>query len=427
MSRSHEWPIGVRSVDVARPVIPLTGLRAYSRVRVFVSRGADLIGSVDIWHRGADTISVARLRDEIAGRLSEVLWQRELEERLAAGLEGSRPPQQAKTVSIIVPACDRAEELRRCLASLLGQRTRHTLEIVVVDNRPACGTAGAVAAEFPAVRLIREERPGLSFARNAGIAGSNGTIVVTTDDDVIAPADWIEKLVAPFAREEVMCVTGHVLPRELETEAQCRFEAYGGLGKGFAPLEADGTWFHGWRTAVPTWRLGATANAAFRRSIFSSPAIGLLDEALGAGTPTGCSEDTYLFYRILAAGGTIVYEPSAYVWHRHRESMPALRRQIYAYSKGHVAYQLSTLIRYRDRRAIVRLLYSLPKTYVERSWQRIRRRSEYPLSLVVLELLGTLAGPWALWRSRRRVRRLGASIRPSGERTDAVSLEGQAT
>ena len=44
-------------------------------------------------------------------------------------------------------------------------------------------------------------------------------------------------------------------------------------------------------------------------SLFSDAAVGLLDEALGAGTPTGCSEDTYLFYRMLSAGHTIVYEP----------------------------------------------------------------------------------------------------------------------
>ena len=427
MSRSHEWPIAVRAVDVAQPLEPLTRLFAYSRVRVFVSRGGDLVGSVDIWHRGAESVSVARLRDEIAARLSEVLTRRDLEDRLVARGDTSRSEQQVETVSIIVPACDRANELRRCLTSLLGQRTRHNLEIIVIDNRPACGTASAVAAEFPSVHLIREDRPGLSFARNAGIAHSTGSIVVMTDDDVIAPEGWIERLIAPFVREDVMCVTGHVLPSELETEAQCRFEAYGGLGKGFTPLEADGAWFRGWRTAVPTWRLGATANAAFRRSVFTSPAIGLLDEALGAGTPTGCSEDTDLFYRILAAGGTILYEPSAYVWHRHRESMPALRRQIYAYSKGHVAYQLSTLLRDRDRRAIVRLLYSLPRTYVQRAWQRITRRSEYPLLLIAVEVLGNLAGPWALWRSRRRVRRLGASTRPSGERTDAVPMEGQAT
>ena len=72
------------------------------------------------------------------------------------------------------------------------------------------------------------------------------------------------------------------------------------------------------RGAVPTWKLGATANAAFRAAIFSDPAIGVLDEALGAGMPTGCSEDTYLFYRILKAGHTIVYEPAAWVWHEHR-------------------------------------------------------------------------------------------------------------
>ena len=40
-----------------------------------------------------------------------------------------------------------------------------------------------------------------------------------------------------------MAVTGHVLPVELETGAQCKFEAYGGLGKGFTRFEADGEWF----------------------------------------------------------------------------------------------------------------------------------------------------------------------------------------
>ena len=109
------------------------------------------------------------------------------------------------------------------------------------------------------------------------------------------PAGWLERLVAPFARPEVMAVTGHVLPIELETESQRLFEAYGGLGKGFDRFEADGEWFRNRRVAVPTWTLGATANAAFRGTIFTDPAIGVLDEALGAGMPTGCSEDTYLF------------------------------------------------------------------------------------------------------------------------------------
>jgi GT2 family glycosyltransferase len=404
-----------------------TAVGGYSRVRVFVRRGADLVGSVDVWHRGADSISIERLQDEIARRLARQLLKLDLKARLGAAVASAEPRLPPQTVSVIVPTCGLADDLRRCLRSLLTQRTRHTLEIIVVDNRPSDETAALVAGEFPSVRLVREPRVGLSYARNTGILHSAGSIIVTTDDDVVAQETWIESLVAPFARADVMCVTGHVLPSELQTEAQCRFEAYGGLGKGFEPREVDGAWFRSLRTAVPTWTLGATANAAFRRSIFSDPAIGPLDEALGAGTPTGCSEDTLLFYRILAAGGSIVYEPSAYVWHRHRESMAALRRQIYAYSKGHVAYQLTTLTRHADRRALVRLCYSLPKTYAGRAWQRLRRQSEYPLQLIALEVLGSLAGPWALWRSRRRVRRVGQAPRPAEVALDAVPVADQAS
>jgi GT2 family glycosyltransferase len=423
VSASYEWPIAVRSVDVARPLTPLTGLANYSRVRVFVGYGESLVGSVDIWNRGADAVSVGRLRDAIAARLAPEIIEHGQRSRMAGDVVAQSPC----SVSIIVPTCDRPEDLRRCLGSLVQQRTRHQLEILVVDNRPAIGTASDVVREFPSVRLVREERPGLSYARNAGIALASGTIIVATDDDVVAPAGWIEKLVAPFAQPEVTAVTGHVLPLELETEAQCRFEAYGGLGKGFERFAVDRHWSNAHRSAVPTWRLGATANAAFRASIFHDPRIGPLYEALGAGTPTGCSEDTYLFYRILKAGGSIVYEPSAFVWHQHRKRMDALRAQIYAYSKGHVAYQLTTWLRDGDRRALLRLMWSLPKTYAERAWHRLRRWSDYPLSLLALELLGNLAGPYALWQSRRRVRRLGPSARSLPERSDAVSLEGQVT
>jgi GT2 family glycosyltransferase len=265
------------------------------------------------------------------------------------------------------------------------------------------------------VRVVEERRSGLSYARNAGIVAATGDIIATTDDDAVCAPGWIEQLVAPFTREDVAIVTGNVLPIELETEAQRMFEAYGGLGRGFNSFVVDGEWFRRLRRAVPTWELGCTANAAFRASIFTHPAIGLLDEALGAGTPTGCSEDTYVFYRALKAGFAIAYEPEACVWHRHRDTMRALRRQIYSYSKGHVAYQLTTWLNDGDWRAIVRLVYELPRTYARRSYHWLRGRSEYPLTFIGLEILGNLAGPWALWRSRRRVKRFGKSER-SGQR-----------
>ena len=423
MPRSREWPIAIRTVDVARPLEPLCGLAGYSRVRVYVSCASRLIGSAEIWNSGADTVSAARLRDAIAASLAaDLLWIAD-----APRQPSSIPPLR---VSVVVPSCDRPDDLRRCLASLTLQRTSHTLEIIVVDNRPVRGSARRVAAEFPSVLVIDETRPGLSFARNAGIRQASGEIIVTTDDDVVAPEDWIERLVVPFSDTEIVAVTGNVLPLELETEAQCRFESYGGLGRGFRALEVDGDWFRTRRMAVPTWQLGATANAAFRSALFRDPEVGLLNEMLGAGMPTGCSEDTDLFYRILKAGYTLRYEASAFVWHRHRRTMKDLRAQIYAYSKGHVAYHLITWLRDGDRRALLRLFYSLPKAYLVRAWHRLRGYSEYPLSLVALEVAGNLAGPFALWSARRRARLLGitAPLKDSAPRgRHAVSMESHVT
>ncbi len=312
-------------------------------------------------------------------------------------------------VSIVVATYDRSDDLRNCLRCLVAQESPRNVEIIVVDNNPTSGVTPPVVAEFPGVVLITELRKGLAYARNRGFIASRGDIVIATDDDVKIPRDWLEKLIAPFVRSDVMAVTGDVLPLELQTRAQRLFEVYGGLGRGSDRRVVNGDWFSQFRTAVPTWTLGATANAAFRAAVFNHSQIGLMDEALGPGMPSGVGEDTYLFYKILKAGYTIVYEPGACVWHQHRRDMSDLRRQLYDYSKGHVAYQLTTLIRDKDMRALLQVAVCLPGFHIRRIMERLSGRIDYPLSLILLEVAGNLVGPWALWQSRRRVKREGRS------------------
>ena len=294
----------------------------YTAVRVFLARADRLLGTFDILTDGAAVVSIERLKLAIAADFGTRLFKEELARTLGGPSPETPTPRVAPirkhAVSIIVPTCDRPDDLRRCLESLASQATRHSIEVLVVDNQPSSTSASTVAREFPSVRLVTESRPGLSYARNAGIAAATGEIIVTTDDDVVAPAEWIEKLIEPFSRAEVMCVTGNVLPLELETESQCQFEIVRRPGQGLQPREfgqagspRNGTACRPGTSARPRTRHSARRSSAIRRSV-------LLDEALGAGTPTGCSEDTYLFYRILKNGGTIVYLPSTYVWHRHR-------------------------------------------------------------------------------------------------------------
>lgn len=397
----HAGGIAVRSVDLRRPLADLADVDCYSGTRVYVMLDDRPIGHVDIANQ-YQPISAMHLRSVIAAELQDAVVQ---------ALAETQPPPLAPSVtaSVIVATYDRPNDLRNCLSRLSGQRPMRRVEIVVVDNHPASGLTPPVVAEFPGVVLVSEMRQGLAYARNAGFSAANGDIVVCTDDDVTVSANWLERILAQFARPEVMAVTGNVFPLELDTPAQRLFELYGGLGRGFRRREVGADWFHGQRMAVPTWKLGATANAAFRMTIFSHPQIGLMDESLGPGMPSGIGEDTYLFYKILRAGYQLVYEPSAYVWHRHRREMPALRRQLRAYSTGHVAYHLTTLFNDGDLRALIRLGYELPKGYLWYIKQRLHSRYAYPLSLVWIEAISALAGPSALWRSRRRVRREGRS------------------
>lgn len=399
--------VAVRTVELDEPLRALEDISDYRAVWVYATLKGRLLGGIPVRHEGWP-VGVARLRRailaEVGDRLVEAMLPEKRSAKAGAGLSNGA------VVSIVLATRDRPDDLRRCLRSLRAQRTRHPVEVVVVDNHPATGQARAAAAEYPGVVWVEEPRRGLSYARNAGIAASQGEIIIAVDDDVVMDAGWLENLIAPFERSEVMIVAGNILPLELESEAQYLFEVYGGLGRGFSALEADSRWFHTFRfQSVPTWRLGATANVAFRAGLFADPRVGLLDEALGVGTPTGCSEDTYLFYKALKAGYTILYNPQAHVWHRHRQDIRALKRQIYGYSKGHVAYQLRTLIKDGDLRALARLGYELPRVYLWRIKEILLGRSDYPLSFTLLEAAGNLAGPWALWQSLRRVKRLGRS------------------
>jgi GT2 family glycosyltransferase len=159
-----------------------------------------------------------------------------------------------------------------------------------------------------------------------------------------------------------MVVTGTVLPAELETYAQALAEEqFWGFNHEFRRRTFDATYFTRMRArGVPVWHLGAGANMAVRRDVFAR--VGLFDERLGAGA-AGCSEDSELWYRVLAEGWSCVYEPAAVVYHFHRADAGDLERQWYAYMRGHVAALLVQFARHRHAGNLRRILLQLPIFY----------------------------------------------------------------
>jgi O-antigen biosynthesis protein len=427
----RRW-MAVREVDLASPLQPLLDIGEYDAVRIYLRQGERPLGELDIATRGS-LISVERLAQAIAaqggmGLLAQLshldpdtLWNQISQEFVRHWTPPAPPedPQAAADrqtlplevpVSVIITTCDRPADLAHCLKHLLAQKTDRPFEIIVADNRPGSGLTPPVVAQFPQVRYVAEPRPGGSYGRNAAFVASQGDIVVTVDDDVTVPPDWLEKLLAPMHRPEVMVVTGNVLPLELETKAQWMFETLkGGLGEGFKAFEVDGNWLASFDRSPPTWDLGVSANSAFRASIFAHPQIGMMDEVLGPGTPTVGGEENHLIYKVLRAGYTLVYEPSAYVWHRHRRDLKGLYKQIYGHMKGGTAYHLLLWLQEKDPRGRDQLFVGMPNYLKGYCWDRLRGRHQTPWRIMWSEVAGYVAGFWGYWQSVQRLKQLGRS------------------
>src|SRR6185503_9369835 len=89
---------------------------------------------------------------------------------------------------------------------------------LVVDNSSGDKETECVAREF-GVRYTSESVPGLSRARNRGLAESNTDLVAYIDDDARADEKWLGLLVAPFADPLVAVATGETVELDSETDA----------------------------------------------------------------------------------------------------------------------------------------------------------------------------------------------------------------
>jgi glycosyltransferase involved in cell wall biosynthesis len=315
-------------------------------------------------------------------------------------------PSPSTAVTVAVCTRNRAAHLSECLDAIAAlDYPADLLDVLVVDNAPDDDSTRAVVARYPPFRYVREPRPGLDWARNRAIIEARGDIVAYTDDDVSVDTRWVRAIAAAFEEEpHAMCVTGLVVPDEIDTDAQRLFEIYGGFGRGYSRwvyrVDVDA----GERAANSyggTGRFGTGANMAFRRAFFLRE--GLFDPALDVGTPANGGGDLEMFFRVLAAGHALVYEPSALVRHRHRREYAALRTQITNNGIGFYAYLARTAQAYPAARAdVVRLgVWWLWWWNIRRLLVSMVRRPELPRDLMIAELKGSLLGVRRYGRSRR--------------------------
>ena len=236
-------------------------------------------------------------------------------------------PVEPPLVSLIVASRNRANDLRRCLASIeCAAAHADNCEIIVVDNGSVDETP-AVIRQFcrgdrMPFRHCHEPRQGLSRARNLGLKNATGTIIAFTDDDCVLEEDFFAAMTAHW--------------RDISEPALCGGRVELGNPNDQPFTIRTGDTIERFERSVHPAGFVQGCNFAFNRGVLDM--VGEFDERLGAGSSFRAGEDTDYLIRADRAGARIEYTPAIVVHHHHgRSRLEEVRELNRSYALGNGA------------------------------------------------------------------------------------------
>jgi len=246
------------------------------------------------------------------------------------------------TLSIIIVSYNARRDLENCLQSLAAAAPAVPHDITVVDNASSDGSAAAVRAGWPEVRVIElAANAGFSKANNAGIRATAGDLILLLNSDTVVAAGAIDRLVERLRAHPDAAAAGPRLvdgAGRLEISwgwmisplAEVRQKVQGRLyERGFGPVERAVR-----RAAEADRYVDWVSGACLLVYRDDAEAVGLLDERYFLYT-----EDVDLCAAIRRRGRRILFTPAAEVTHlrgRSRASDPD--RVNAAYRESHLAF-----------------------------------------------------------------------------------------
>lgn len=381
----EQAPVAVAQVDVEQ-VVELTGLDGYKKAYVIFRYKGDVLGTG--WIPVVDgRVSESVLREWVMG-FAWPIWRRKVTNE-------PEPPEASATASVIVCTRDRTDDLTHCLPGLK-RLANQGHEVIVVDSCPSDSSTQELVATYPEIKYVLEPYPGLGIARNRGLMTAMHEFVAFTDDDAVIEDGWLAALLRNFADPTVAVVTGIALPIELETPAQVWFEQTNSFARGFDRRDFQDFYM----SPLAAGTTGAGVNMAIRREALHE--IGFFSAALGPGTPSGTGDDHEFYYRTLAHGFRIVFDPASVVWHKHRREWDRLRRTVYTYGEGLFAWWTRALVQEGE----ITVLWWAPKWFLSHHVKNLfrsllRRPNSDPLDLAWAEFRGALSGPFGYFKAVR--------------------------
>ena len=217
-------------------------------------------------------------------------------------------------LSLIIPTHNRSERLIAALESVIRQDLPAAdWECVVVSNNSTDDTVarfGDFAARYPGLnlRLVTEGGPGVSYARNRGIAETSAPLLVFIDDDERINPGFLRAYADFFDAHPDAVVAGGRIIAEYVTGRPAWLSKYTEM-----PI-ANPMDFGDAVRPFPAGRVPGGGNMAFRRS--AALRYGGFDPSLGrVGRMLIGGEENDFFERLMRGGETCWYVPGAVMWH----------------------------------------------------------------------------------------------------------------
>jgi GT2 family glycosyltransferase len=212
----------------------------------------------------------------------------------------------------------------KCIESLRRQSYENKEILLVLDRNEELYNRYRRSLP-PTIKILVNEIPGLSNARNIGVKEASGDVIAFIDDDAYADAHYLSKLMRNYEDNNVIGVGGKILPQEKPKYPEELYWIGGFTYRGYPEK----------RSAVRNL-LGCSMS--FKREVFNK--AGLFNSSLGRiGQKLVTAEETEFCIRARSAfpDSTIIYDPEAVVYHRvypRRQTLSYILKRAYYEGKA---------------------------------------------------------------------------------------------
>lgn len=237
-------------------------------------------------------------------------------------------------ISVIIPARNESTSITACLEALSRQNFPHNLfEVILVDDHSGDDTVARAAAfqqQLPLtiISLNNADGQGKKAALTKGIAAARFELLVTTDADTFAGADWLKTIASCYERTQARMIIAPVL-----------YEASGFFGS-LQALEIAGlALVTGASAAAGKPMLANGANLAYTRTVFRETG-GFSGDGYASG------DDVLLLQRVLEkypGGVHFLKSPAAVVYTRPLRSLNAFFNQRKRWASKFRAFRMPLL------------------------------------------------------------------------------------